>query len=300
MVDVRWSDHALEEALRGAAEEIAYADPEILASAVVSRIRAGAGRDRSTSKWFGRESGPAGAALRLRVAAVIIVLVALAAFALPGVRSAAADLVGLRGVRIVGSARPLRGILPPESGSLPVGRASSPTVSVRALGLGAPIDLVRARSLVPFPISLPTRVASLGESALPTLGPPAQVFVSSPPEDGEVTLVWAPAAGLPPTQIAGVGVLVSQFVGRLDGGFFSKVVGPGTTVEPVTVGGAPGFWLAGDPHQFLYTDAHGNVLSASVRLAGNVLLWQRGTVTLRLESGLGRDAAIALASTFST
>ncbi len=69
-----------------------------------------------------------------------------------------------------------------------------------------------------------------------------------------------------------------------------KIAGGATTVDPVDVGGAPGLWLSGAEHVLM-------VPEAPPRLAGNVLLWQRGRLTLRLEGrGLTQARAVELAS----
>lgn len=61
------------------------------------------------------------------------------------------------------------------------------------------------------------------------------------------------------------------------GGYLlKKIAAVGTQLEPVTVAGGPGLWLTGKPHLFIAPDA-------PPRLAGNVLVWTRGDLTLRLE-----------------
>jgi hypothetical protein len=79
-----------------------------------------------------------------------------------------------------------------------------------------------------------------------------------------------------------------------------KVTGsqPGTTYEPVTVEGAQGFWISGEPHVIAYLEPDGDIRSETVRLAGNVLLWETGGVTYRIESTLSRAKAIAIAESF--
>jgi hypothetical protein len=71
--------------------------------------------------------------------------------------------------------------------------------------------------------------------------------------------------------------------------FVKKLAGAGTRIEPVEIDGAPGYWLTGAPHVVLEPQA-------PPRLAGNVLLWERGGVTLRLEGKLAKSDAIDLAA----
>jgi hypothetical protein len=56
-----------------------------------------------------------------------------------------------------------------------------------------------------------------------------------------------------------------------------------------------GYWIEGAPHQFFYTDEHGQVQSESIRLAANVLLWESGGLTLRIESVLPQATAVRVA-----
>ena len=77
--------------------------------------------------------------------------------------------------------------------------------------------------------------------------------------------------------------------------FYEKVVGGGTSVVPISVRGHGGFWISGDPHLFFYRTAGGQSIDDSRRWVGDALIWSDGRMTFRLESALGREAAIALA-----
>jgi len=74
-----------------------------------------------------------------------------------------------------------------------------------------------------------------------------------------------------------------------------KVAATGTQVEPVTVEGAEGAFLSGDPHFLVLLDAQGNPVEDSARLAGNVLLWSDGGIAYRLEGDFDRERALELA-----
>jgi hypothetical protein len=63
------------------------------------------------------------------------------------------------------------------------------------------------------------------------------------------------------------------------------------------IAGQPGYWVTGPLHRFFYRAANGQVNEASVRLAGNVVLWSRGDITLRIESTLSKADALAIAET---
>jgi hypothetical protein len=71
-----------------------------------------------------------------------------------------------------------------------------------------------------------------------------------------------------------------------DVGILKKVAAEATRIEPVS----NGLWLSGAAHVFLFP-------GAPPRLAGNVLLVQRGGLTLRIEGKrLGKEDALRLAA----
>ncbi len=66
--------------------------------------------------------------------------------------------------------------------------------------------------------------------------------------------------------------------------FAQKQVGPGSRIVVVTVRGVTGVWITGARHEIIYRDpVSGQVVAKSRRLAGNVLIWEDGGVTYRLE-----------------
>ena len=73
-----------------------------------------------------------------------------------------------------------------------------------------------------------------------------------------------------------------------------------THLEAVTVSGKPGFWISGAPHTYFFVcyDA-GECRQERYRLNGNVLIWEQDGVTLRLESLLPREDALAVAESIS-
>jgi hypothetical protein len=80
-------------------------------------------------------------------------------------------------------------------------------------------------------------------------------------------------------------VLVSELP-FTDAGILKKVAAQATRIEPVP----KGLWLSGDAHVFLFP-------GAPPRLAGNVLLVQRGGLTLRIEGRrLAKGDALRLAA----
>jgi hypothetical protein len=80
-------------------------------------------------------------------------------------------------------------------------------------------------------------------------------------------------------------VLLTEFGGSF---YVKKVLGGETPVEEVRVGRDYGLWVAGARHVF-------RMPSQAPRMAGNVLLWTHGEVTLRLEGEITKAEAMRLA-----
>jgi hypothetical protein len=80
-------------------------------------------------------------------------------------------------------------------------------------------------------------------------------------------------------------VLLTEFGGAM---YAKKVLGGETRIDEVRVGRDYGLWVAGARHVF-------RMPSQAPRMAGNVLLWTHGDVTLRLEGRLTKAEAIRLA-----
>jgi hypothetical protein len=170
----------------------------------------------------------------------------------------------------------------------PAAPTGTPIPMALGLDLGVSTSLTAARHTAPFPILLPR---------LALLGSPDEVYVRPGPPV-QIALVYRARPGLPRAAGTGIGVLLTEFAGSLDPerAFYFKGLGPGTTLTGVRVGGHPGYWLSGHPHAFFYADAAGNIQYETIRLAGNTLLWQQGSLTLRLESALDEQAALRIAA----
>jgi hypothetical protein len=168
-----------------------------------------------------------------------------------------------------------------------VSPTSSPTIASPLgsnLGLGDPIAIDDMSAALDVPLALP-RAAGISAPVTAWL------------RDGRLTMVWPSSPTLPATLEPGLGLILGEFRGSLEPDYFQKIVGPGTTVSPVTIGDVSGYWISGAPHEIVYVDARGNPVFDSRRSVGDTLIWARGDVTYRLESGLGRTATIALAET---
>ena len=74
-----------------------------------------------------------------------------------------------------------------------------------------------------------------------------------------------------------------------------KLAASGTSVEPLTVRGEPGYFLSGAPHVVMLLDEFGVTYPESARLARDVLVWEENGRTIRLEGDLTRDDALEIA-----
>jgi hypothetical protein len=203
----------------------------------------------------------------LVLALVALLLLAGAAFAaLPGVRDAVLDFLGLQGATIE-----RRATLPPAPAERP-------------LDLGARTTLARAAGELGFAPLVP---ADPGE--------PDAVYVHSEVPGGELSLAYRPRAGLPQARSTRLGLLVSEFRGDLSPEYMGKIAGQATRVARLRVDGDPGIWLEGPPHYFFYRAPGGRFVDTQLRIAQNVLLLQRRRLLIRLEGAFDRERAILIA-----
>ena len=66
--------------------------------------------------------------------------------------------------------------------------------------------------------------------------------------------------------------------------------------EPLLVNDHNGMWIQGAPHVVMYFDSTGRPRDRNVRIAGNVLMWAYGSVTLRIEGPITKARALGLAA----
>ena len=133
------------------------------------------------------------------------------------------------------------------------------------------------------------------------LGAPDEVYVRTS-GDAHVFLVYKPrpASGtlpaIPQSAQTGIGVLVTELRGTWEFPILGKVLGPNSKAEQLSVNGSPGVWIEGAPHDFFYRQPSGNFVPDTLRLAGNVLVWNDGAVLLRIEADVPKDAALRIAA----
>jgi len=143
----------------------------------------------------------------------------------------------------------------------------------------------------------PIPADTVGAGIPAALGRPDEAYVIG---DHEVlSLVYLADDELPELAGSGIGLLVQVIDGALDGERVEKLVAEGAAVTPVEVGGDAGFWIEGPPHLVRYTDPEGRERSQRTRLVGDTLVWERGGVLYRVESGLGLDGTLRIAETIA-
>jgi hypothetical protein len=160
--------------------------------------------------------------------------------------------------------------------SLPTASVPSNALATR-LALGDPVALDAVDARVPA-----------------ILGQPDEVYSA---RSGEViTLVYASSDELPELAGTGIGLLVQQINGSLERERIEKlIVEVSASVTELEIDGSPGYWIEGPPHLIRYRGPSGQERSEMTRLVGDTLVWQRGDVLYRIESGLGLETTLRIA-----
>jgi hypothetical protein len=261
------SDEDLELALQDLGEAVVYpATPELA---------------RRVSERLARDPAPRSSLLgpflvdKRWLAALVLLAIGIGLLLVPQVRTAIADRLGLSGVVIRWEETP-----PPAT---PVGAR---------LMLGRPVTLAEANAAVDFPVLVPTASGFAN---------PPEIYLAGEAESAMISFVYPARPGLPPAT-GDIGALLTQFRGQVNRNLIEKGLhgddtGDETRLDLVVVDGSPGFWISGAPHTFFFVcPVAGECREERYRLAGNVLLWERDGLTLRLESALTRDEAIVVAT----
>ena len=211
-------------------------------------------------------------------------LILAAALVVLGAVAAGAATLGVRGVRIIFGPPPSPTAGPPSPTGSTGPTASSPAPLGSSLVAGDPVSLEDAQARVSYRILVPS------EPGLP----PPHVYLDTTVPGGAVTLVYPSSTGRPSIGTSGIGLALLEFEGRYTRPLVEKFVLPGASVQDVDVGGSPGFWVSGAPHEFAFVGPDGLIRSSTLRLSGNALLWEEGGVTLRLESELAEARGVRI------
>jgi len=246
-------------------------------------LRAGPAPDVAAAVRARLEPAPAPSQARQRTSrrrsALAAALAGVTLALVPGVRGAVADLVdSLPGVTL----RTDEGatVATPPVGAPVTAPVTAPGDPLgAALGLVGETDLATARTLVPYDLPLPSAV-----------GDPGAVYV----REGVVTMVWPASPALPALAGSDVGLVVDVVDGSR-GPLFEKLL-LGVEVEWFTIDDVPAAWV-GTPHPLVVVNADGVPDRSDDRIAARTLLVS-GATTVRVESMLDRDSAIALVRSF--
>lgn len=290
------SEADLEVALLDLGGALAAAEAPGLALVVRLRIERGHAAAPGRPAWADRLGLSAVRPLRrglvLALAAVLLIggIAAALGFGLPGLRIVILGPPPSPSGSGVGPG-PSPGASQPSPSPLPT---PSPTPlptppSLESLDLGRPVELSVAQTAVGYPVKLPS---------LPELGQPLGIYVQGNPPGARLSAIYAAnslfPAGSNPSIVSGqpVAIIVMELPGLLDEGYLKKVLEPGTSIQAQAVNGHEGFWISGEPHQLVYVRPDGTGEDDAIRIVGNVLAWNDGDLTFRIEGA--RDLVTAL------
>jgi hypothetical protein len=162
-----------------------------------------------------------------------------------------------------------------------------PVTPGKGFDLGLRVKPDEARRLAGFRVITPGR----------PLGTPGAWFAQTVEETRVITLVWGARRDLPPPR-RGVSVLATETPGSVDPGFITKFIGPDATPASIRVNGAPGLWITGAPHAISWL-SRGSFAHQNIRLVGNVIIWNQGSLLLRIEGARTLAEARRLARSFA-
>jgi hypothetical protein len=251
--------------------------PSHLAMAVRARLET----EGPPSSWMDLLRAPVGGPSRraTRLAFVLAIVALALAAAVVG-----AGLLGLPGLRFFF-----------EPGAAPSAIPASPSASPgptiipgSRLGLGDEVSLAGIDERVGFHVLVPDD---------PVLGPPDAAWFDPDLGAGHVTLVWAADDDLAPViEGSDIGLIVTQFRGSLDQGYFAKLINAGTVFRSVEIDDLTGYWIEDGPHFFFYVGPDGRPVDETRRLVGDVLSFERDGLTIRIETAAGLERALDVAA----
>lgn len=160
-----------------------------------------------------------------------------------------------------------------------------PTTMETGRAFGRPTTLAAAESAAGFAASIPT-----------ALGAPDHVWVGTSADLGppttRIVLAWDPRLDLPAIDGLPWGAVLMELRG--DAALIGKTVfADAGSLDVVHVHGDVAYWITGE-HTLTIATPLG---TRDLKITGNVLVWQRGGLTYRMETTASRDRAIAIAET---
>ena len=138
-------------------------------------------------------------------------------------------------------------------------------------------------------ISLETAEVRMGGLLLPSgLGRPDEVYAAEGPKGNGVAFVYEARRDLPPPGDTTAGLVLTELPGDVEAAFGTGAR-TSDAAEEVEVGGERGTWVP------TRESPGADAFRLTEGLRGSTLLFTRGDVALRLESGLAREDAVQLA-----
>lgn len=209
------------------------------------------------------ETGRAVARWRLAAAALVIALLAV-----PEVRAAVLSVLRIGGMQIIF-------VEPTVTPTLQASRTPRPTPTpewlASALDLPGETTLEQVQKQVNFPILLPSELGMPDKLYLQQFGGPV------------ITLVW-----LAPNQPDTLAYVLQIFDPRAAA---SKLVPFNAGERPVTVNGKRGYWIP-NAHEVVFFGPQGDFRRL---VRANVLVWEMGRITYRLETQQPQKDAVRIA-----
>lgn len=171
-----------------------------------------------------------------------------------------------------------------SAGTLPPTPPPTPPAGA-GLDLGSPVPVDAVLGLEVPRVRLP--------AVLPR---PDTAYREGTGEDAIVSVVWRAAAGEPTLDGSDLALTLLATRAMVEEPLLSKLLGPGTTIEPVTVGDTRGWWISGAPHEILVRRPGTGIVTLRTALAGDTLLFVRDGTLYRLESAFGLDRTLEIAA----
>jgi hypothetical protein len=207
------------------------------------------------------------------VAAAFVLVVAVPTLS-PGLRSTVSDWFVAEGVHNAGEPAVDAGSPERQTEAAAPPAESKSGESLTARFSGERITLQEAQARMDGALLLPR---------MPKLGKPDEVYAAGTFGKAGVVLVYRD--GLPPLGDTGISLVLTEIPGDVESAYLGGKSTVGPELERVSVDGDPGYW-----------GSAGRIPSVTAPpLPGNVLLWEQGSVALRLEADVHEQKAIRIA-----
>lgn len=253
-------DGSLEQALGHLSDDVLFPKTPDLAAAFRTQVQA-IPRSRSI------------VARRWTLAAVAAALVVALGLSIPGARSTVAGWLQFAGIEI-------------EFGGDRGGPDDAPVSIGGELFLGRRVTLAEALSSVSFEVVAPTS---------PALGQVAEIYLDHRDGTPVISMLYPASEEFPEIGPSGAGLLLMQFDPAGDTTLYIKNLPVNSSAEFLTVNGSAGAWI--EDGSLAIPPATDRV--GAERPSAHVLIWERDGITVRMETNLSREEALAIAETLA-